>query len=581
MKRLFFTFIMLAVAFAASAVPAKRGQWKVVKLADGTEISVELKGDEYVKYWQATDGKKYVRNATTGLYELADTEAMAKRAAARRSMTKTSGLRKSPKAKASKASYTGKKKGLIILVQFSDSKFAADHTPELYKEIANGENYVNETYGFKGSIRDYFKAQSYGKFDLEFDIVGPVTLNNPYSYYGENDYEGDDKYERLVDFVEESCKAALPYISDFSQYDWDGDKEVDQVFLLYAGLGEAANGDASTIWPHEWSFYSATYNADGAQNARRLDVGNGYFIDTYACGPELGNVEKIDGIGTICHEFSHCLGLPDMYDTSGGSNYGMSYWDLMDQGSYNGDGFAPSEYTSYERMAVGWIDPTELKEGTQIDNMKPLGENGEAYIIYNDAHPDEYYMLENHEETAIAVSNTGREFTVGPGLLILHVDYNEKAWNMNVVNSTKGQDSYGIFNSADAHQLCTVIPADNNLYTSNNLNQTIAYVNGDLWTYTSNNGLTDDSRPAAILYNANTDGTYYMHKPVTNITKNDDGTVSFTFMGGGSSAIEAVTEDGGKAQDNRIYSIDGRYVGKDFNALKSGVYIVNGRKILK
>ncbi len=122
MKRLFFTFITLAVALAASAVPAKRGQWKVVKLADGTEISVELKGDEYVKYWQATDGKKYVRNATTGLYELADTEAMAKRAAARRSMPKTSGLRKSPKAKASSASYTGMKKGLIILVQFSDSK---------------------------------------------------------------------------------------------------------------------------------------------------------------------------------------------------------------------------------------------------------------------------------------------------------------------------------------------------------------------------------------------------------------------------------------------------------------------------
>ena len=480
------------------AVPAKRGIWKTVKMADGTEIRVELRGDEFCSYWQAADGRKFVENNTTGFYEIADMKKMTAKA----DQMRLTARRNSKKLMTRGAlggdhqPYIGTKKGLIILVQFTDKQFWAEHTPALYERIANEEGF-NEM-GFRGSVKDYFKDQSYGQFELDFDIVGPVNLSHNYAYYGAPTGDSNDNGKALGEMVIEACEAVDGEVN-FNDYDWDGDGEVDQIFILYAGHGEASWNDKNTIWPHEWNLRSAlgrTITLDGAK------------IDTYACSCELGiktsdksNEECIDGIGTICHEFSHCLGLADMYDTSYSGNYGMGKWGIMDNGSYNGDGYLPANYTSYERWYAGWIQPTELTEDCQINNMKDLASSGEAYIIYNDNNKNEYYMLENRQ------LNGWDAGLPNSGLLILHVDFDANVWKQNLVNST-------------SRQRCTIFIADNDP----NNNEA-----GDIYPYGYNNSLTNTSTPAATLNNMNTDGSKYMNKSIRNITRNSDGTVSFSF----------------------------------------------------
>lgn len=498
MKKLFFTLSMALMSTLVFAVPAKRGIWKTVKMADGTEIRVELRGDEFCSYWQAADGRKFVENNTTGYYEIADMKKMTAKA----DQMRLTARRNSKKLMTRGAlggdhqPYIGTKKGLIILVQFTDKQFWAEHTPALYERIANEEGF-NEM-GFRGSVKDYFKDQSYGQFELDFDIVGPVNLSHNYAYYGAPTGDSNDNGKALGEMVIEACEAVDGEVN-FNDYDWDGDGEVDQIFILYAGHGEASWNDKNTIWPHEWNLRSAlgrTITLDGAK------------IDTYACSCELGiktsdksNEECIDGIGTICHEFSHCLGLADMYDTSYSGNYGMGKWGIMDNGSYNGDGYLPANYTSYERWYAGWIQPTELTEDCQINNMKDLASSGEAYIIYNDNNKNEYYMLENRQ------LNGWDAGLPNSGLLILHVDFDANVWKQNLVNST-------------SRQRCTIFIADNDP----NNNEA-----GDIYPYGYNNSLTNTSTPAATLNNMNTDGSKYMNKSIRNITRNSDGTVSFSF----------------------------------------------------
>ena len=333
MKKILSLTAFLMVAVAMLAVPAKRGVVKLIKTADGKEIRAQLVGDEHAHYYLSADGKTYVMQ--NGLAVEVDQAQLIEKAAAHRAKANKARAARRKVGGAGKV-YEGKKKGIIILVEYTDVKFEKDHDKTLFSRIANEENFQEGD--FVGSVSDYFKAQSGGRFELDFDVVGPVTLANKMSYYGSNNSQGDDK--RPEEMVIEGCKAVDGDVN-FADYDWDGDGIVDQVFILYAGMGEAAGGEADTVWPHEWQL------SEVGKSFKLDDV----TIDTYACSSELtgydydwyGNVTEtgIDGIGTICHEFSHCLGFPDMYDTNY-RYYGMASWDLMDSGAYNGGGFCPA-----------------------------------------------------------------------------------------------------------------------------------------------------------------------------------------------------------------------------------------------
>lgn len=478
MKNTLLSMVFVLCAMSAMAIPAKKGIWKTITLTDGTEVRAELCGDEYAHFWRAADGTAYVKQSNGERFVEADLKALYNKTTGQRQRDNARRQLRANKRMVGSASInSGSHKGLIILVQYPNLKFKSAHNNSYYKNVANVEGFTNSE-GYRGSVHDYFMSQSDGKFDLTFDVAGPYTLTHDYEYYGE---DGDTRDIRAYDMIKEACVAANADVN-FADYDWDGDGEVEQVFVLFAGNGQAGGGDENTIWPHEYVLYPSI-SLDGTR------------IYTYACGSELV-YNYSSGIGTFCHEFSHCLGLPDMYDTDYSGAYGMGPWSPMDQGSYNGNSMSPANYTSYERMFSGWAQPEELTGEMEIEGMKALGDGGKSYIIYNKSNKNEYYLLENRQLTgwdaALPTS----------GLVVLHVDYNYMSWAYNTVNDDP------------SHQRCTVFHADNSSSDE-----------GVPYPYRTNNKLTDKSLPASTLFNRS-DGSLLMGYPITEIQQKD-GLVSF------------------------------------------------------
>lgn len=325
------------------------------------------------------------------------------------------------------------KKGLVLLVEFSDTK--------LKSGAANQWNNRFNQQGFSlnnhvGSVRDYFIEQSYGLLTIDFDVVGPITLTKTRSYYGSA--PNSQIEDRAPEMVIDALKKADPDVN-FADYDWDGDGEVDQVYVIYAGVTYYAT--PGYIWPHEWFLSEAQYYNVGSGKQRMDNV----YIDTYAVSNELASANTLEGIGTACHEFSHCLGYPDFYDTSYDGGTAGQNWDLLDGGSYNGPqkiGEVPSPYTAYERWVAGWIDLLPLTEPCKVKDMPAINEEGVAYIIRNSGNENEYYILENRQQKTFGTYNYGH------GLMVWHIDYNLSIWNSNSVNSDKN------------HQRMTFLPAD-------------------------------------------------------------------------------------------------------------------------
>ena len=582
MKKLYLMLSMLfAFGIAANAIPAKKLQ-KVITLTNGTQVSVELRGDEYLSWWEGTDGTAYRATADENVFEAFDLEAQKPAAAARRARTEQGRVARLARVKNSlkgaddkmrglggdHITYKGVKKGLVVLVDFKNKKFADGHDLEYYKNVINGKDFSDEEEGYVGSVRDYFLAQSNGQFELDFDVVGPVTMSKNSGYYGNDGaYQKDEK---VYEMIKEACDGIQDKVN-LKDYDWDGDGEADQVFFLYAGLGQASGGSPGTIWPHEselryWPCGVLSYSTGK--------------INTYACANELqpetqGSSRYISaGIGTICHEFSHCLGFADMYDTTGGGGYGMSVFDVMDQGSYNGNGFVPCNYTAFERIYAGWVEAIELESPATVKDMKSVSDYGRPFIMYNYKNTNEYFLLENRQNTGWDKGLYGSN-----GLLIVHVNYVPSRWANNSVNS-----------SAEKIQCCTVVNADGSR------ENTQYSLQGDLYPYevkgvTMNDEFTDESEPAAKLYTKNSDNSYALGIPITQI-KRSKGSISFLVCGGDDKNVIDNTFNGvvdgingvtvaNKAADNRIYSIDGRYLGTDASALGKGIYVVGGKKIVK
>ena len=531
-KRNVLLLMMLLMAAVAGAVPAKPGLTRILTKSDGTTVTARLVGDEHGHFWLGQDGKSYTVG-NEGVASVVDAEAIKAKASVRRQQANARRAKRlAPRKVGEVGSITGQKKGLIILVNFKGTSFKSANNNALYQRIANE---VNFSYGdFKGSMYDYFYAQSDGQFQLTFDVVGPVTVSNTQSYYGGNDSNGDDLHPGAM--VIEALLAADSSVN-YADYDWDGDGEVEQVYVVYAGQGEADGGSANTIWPHEWELSSAAQYGDGS-GAQTLD---GVTIDTYACGGELNGSGNIAGIGTMCHEFSHCLGYPDFYDTDYSGGQGMFEWDLMDSGSYNDDGYRPAGYTSYERWVAGWREPIELTSTQQISNMPALVNSGaQSYIIYNQGNRNEYFLLENRQKT-------GWDTDVpGAGLLILHVDYNETAWSSNTPNDTP------------SHQRMTWIAADNEYqYTTYQGSKyyTTSGAANDPFPYGSVNAFNKSTTPAAKFYNKNSDNTYYLDSSIENITQNSNGTVSFKFVGVSNVATPTFSPKAGRYSEAQTVTI--------------------------
>ncbi len=611
MKRILISAVLSLCAAMTFAIPAKKS-WKVVSQSDGTTIRVSQAGDEHLHYYITEDNvplykaadNRYcyltiengkLHNSGVLAHESAarsakelqvmntihDLAPIARQMAAKkRSAAKRCGRPDRLPSKDDISVFKGSKKALVILAAFSDKSFSKgdDAIVKFYGEVLNQEGYSQN--GAAGSVHDYFKDMSRGEFDLTFDIVGPVKVSKSATYYGGPSpiMGGAD---HIGEFITEAIKKADEKCDiDWKKYDWDDDGEVEQVFVLYAGYGQATGGPTGTIWPNAWTLDEALQNNDG-NGGFSID---GVFINQYACSNELyldsGTVPM--GLGVFCHEFSHCMGLPDMYDTNYGSTPTMGDWDLLAGGSYNGPqgiGWCPAGWTSYERAYAGWLELTELKAGDIIKGMTSLEEaDGKAYVIYNDNHKDEYYLLENHKGMG------WDKYTPENGLLIIHVDYDKDLFDNNIVNSkgeftpAEGYDRYFTNDHPRMAPFSRVRSIQNDTY---------------FYTYPMDaprgvvDSLTDTSKPAAELYNALADGSKLMGKPVYNIEKDDDGNISFTFMTKEkeTDAIQDIAMAEDAAGDDTVYDITGKKAGRiaDIKSgrLKAGIYIIGEKRLQK
>ena len=571
MKRIALLLSCLSLVSMLMGVPARRVRF-VADQIDGSRIALTLCGDERLHYYLTDDAQPVVCADDGGYYYaklnamgiLSPSSVLAHEPSERNvvesnylkargdSRKLLSGVKRSPRmqrpapvrnASATRSAFVGTKKGLVILAQFPDCKFTMPDAKDYYQAVLNGNGAPQ--YGIPSSVSNYFKDQSNGLFDLQFDVVGPVTVSNKVSYYGSNNSWGDDL--RPEKMVEEAVRMSSSQV-DFSDYDWDNDGYVDQIFVLYAGYSEAQGAAAYTIWPHAYNLSYAGITPP---------MFNGVKIDAYACSSELSGKSGStpDGIGTFCHEFSHNLGLPDLYDIDYSGGYGMYIWSLMDAGCYCGPnlcGEVPCNFTGYERWLCGWSDLTELKEGCVIDDMPSVSAYGPTYLVRNRSYADEYYLLENRQQTGWDA------YLPAHGLLVMHVDYDRNAWLDNTVNDVRG------------HQRFVTIPADNTMV------QSFYGCMGDLYPGSSGNtSLTDSSIPAATLYHANTDGRKFLGRPVELITEDAEGRISFVFDGGKGNGINEIATD--KASSSAIYNLQGI---KKRNTNVPGIYVKNGRKIL-
>lgn len=504
-----------SVALTANAIPAKRGTLHVEQ-PDGTTIAVQLVGDEHAHQYFTPDG--YLLKESGGFFYYADTNEAGEpvssgiRAADARTEAATAFLagidrqavRQSLQANLeatrareersrikglfpeSRFPAMGEQRAIVILVEYKDIKMTEPNAKDYFTSMLN--EYGFNRYGGTGCAKEYFELNSAGNFICDFDVFGPITLSQNRSYYGGNDWYGNDNHPEMM--VVEACQALDSEI-DFNDYDRDHDGYVDNVFIFYAGRGEASGGSADTVWPHSWTLTSAGVSLSD----RTFD---GVIVDRYGCSNEYES-GRPDGVGTFIHEFSHVIGLPDLYATSYTGAFTPGAWSALDYGPYNNDGCTPPNYGAFERGALGWMEPVRI-QGPMNATLPPITENI-AGIIYDDSNPDEYFLFENRQRTGWDT------YIPGHGMLVWHVDYNSSVWASNKVNNSS------------SHQYCDLEEADGT--------QSEYTRDGDSFPGTSGvTTFTDNTRPSMKTW-----ANKGFNLPLTEIAERN-GIITFKVAGG-------------------------------------------------
>jgi len=536
MKKFLFSLLaLLGCGLIAGAMPAKPG-WHTIKQSDGTTLKVQAVGNAFnsailtrdgLTVDRGADGDFYYKSSVTGLTAVRAHEAGERTASetafinVQRSnlkmVQKTNRMspvrfnapsRVGGSNEASGVPAVGRRQIPIILVEFKDKKF--NNTRE---GIINAMLTGNE------SVGQYFRDQSNGLYEPEFDVYGIYSLSQNRAYYG--GHQGNNNDKNLGGMVTEAVQLASADGVSFKPYDTNSDDYCDVVIVIYAGVGESSDPTnfPDAIWPCNWNLASAAYYSQGGNGAFRPANGDP-LVNTFAVFNELhganDNGTTIDGIGTFAHEFGHCLGLPDMYDTGNGGHYGMGYWDIMCLGCYNNDGFTPPGYSAYEKVFMGWVDYVIPRPGTYytlpVWNQKQQATD-KALCLVSDVNENEYFIVENRKKQG------WDRYMPGQGIMITHVTYNADRWWANTVNN-------------EDIQLITLMNADNDW----------SYYNegSDLWPRGNTNAFTDSSTPAAKL-NMQANGTIdgqagLLGKPITEMVINSDGTASFWYMKGAATA---------------------------------------------
>lgn len=442
----FFTTAVLALlgGSTAVAIPADPAP-KQVRQADGSVVTVYMRGDEYWHQMYTDDGRIVRWDAKSGML-VPDTRSEADFIEARQLRNRVQARyaehsraatpnRNMHRLRMNNFPTTGKSKSLVFIIEFSDTKFTSIDNPKDYYHRMLNERGFTWNNGANGSAMDFYDHSSNYLFDHEFVVVGPITLDHEATWYG-SDSPSQDANAGLM--VADACKKVDDEI-DFSEYDYDNDGYVDNIYLFYAGIGQATHPNAvEYIWPH-----SADLDEDWDIHIEH----DGKKIRHYATSNELrytndGSLVPL-GIGVFVHEFGHVLGLMDHYDISYNPfNYNIGTWDTMASGSYNDNMNCPPLFSAFERGELGWLDYTMLDlKADSINLLPPLTAPGtpKAYRwSVPNTNGREFFVLENRQWEDFDRSLPGH------GLVVWHIDIDTLAWQRNALNVTIGHPRVGI-----------------------------------------------------------------------------------------------------------------------------------------
>ena len=459
------------VCLTAVANPAHRGS-VLMPQPDGTMLSVSLVGDEFYHFNTTADGYTIILN-DAGAYVYAQRDGMSlvptqvlAHDAANRDAAELSFLANLPKHLVDETSVAqghvrrAKRdvdlsnfdfenfRGLVILLDFTDKKFASEDPQTFYTEMFSNENFRgyhdpinNRDVSCPGSVRDYFNDQSNGAFQPPFDVYGPYPAT-----YTQNGVAVQARSTQCNSYSQYIFLNALKQANsdvNFSQYDNNHDGKIDMVYFLVAGFSSSYSGNNSGyLWPHASNLSWSGTSLDGKK------------ADRYASSTEIYGFESspstiaVEGIGTVAHEFSHVLGLPDFYDTdydkSGGESHHPGGWDVMSGGGDYNYGRSPVGYSYFERYALGWAEGREITEpGTYT--LNPVNTSREGYILRTPVE-NEFFVLENRQRTGWDA------YLPGHGMLVTRVDStNVNIWNRNEININPEHNYYELLRAGNTH----------------------------------------------------------------------------------------------------------------------------------
>jgi immune inhibitor A len=603
--------LALMTATTVFAAKAKPGITQL-QLVDGTIVSATLHGDEHFSYYSLLDGTP-LKKSDNGKYEIISTETLNARKATVINTLKTRANGIGSIAPAY-FPHTDSPKALVILVQFQDVKFKS------CDPVATFNHYLNSDFGTAvpsqdvsvfnqedvnyGSVKEYFKECSMGKFTPQFDIVGPYTISKKSAYYGKDDSDGND--QNFKQMISEACAQAAADKVDFSKYDNNGDKFVDLVYIIYAGYSQSISGNSDDyLWPKSGTDNFYKYNVAGNKiTPQEYLIYNGCRVCRYGLNNELNGspdskIPSINGIGLFCHEFSHTMGLPDHYDTEykDADNQSPEFWDVMDAGEYTDNGYRPTPYSPWQKMLMGWATPTTL-DNTQAQQLtlEPYDQASKAYKIEADVNEDNFRINENYsiadptvQEKKELMERAKGEFLLlqnirnegwykalpGYGLLVWRIDYSDidKVHLTDSPNNTVGIPRV------------TIVPADGLIINQANIGNN-KYTAAQYWESCLNDPfpaykIGKDGSDINSLTEVNFNWSTMTTHPLYNIAKDEaTGIVSFDYLKDfKATGIEnTLLDKDATSTPTEYFDLEGRKIA---TPLKGHLYITNkGKKVI-
>ena len=305
-------------------------------------------------------------------------------------------------------------KNLVLLIRFQDHKDrqAPLKPRSAYEQFFNGDS-INLEYNPTGSVKHYYKRQSYGKVSLESVVVGWIDVTQT-----ESEAAAGCSSLCSINKLWHAILEGLDYadsVLDMDELDLDNDGWIDVLTVIHSGFGAETGGRdengaryGNRIWSHSWSLNKVWQSSRGRKiQANKYTINPGNFGMSFSVG--------ITRIGVVVHELGHFFGLPDLYDTDSSSS-GVHVYDVMSN-SWGMDGSQryPQSISPWCKDKLGWIVPKTLIVGTNT--------------IYpgNDSNDDEIYKLTNNFPASEAIWIEYRkkhewDVKLPGGILIWHSD---------------------------------------------------------------------------------------------------------------------------------------------------------------